>query len=83
MFFKNLKIIDLIDPFRIVNEWIAIMLELSVNHIISSDFQTVDGIRRMPLPQNGLHPRLDVRLVHTHVVTAVPLVEVGRGQVEI
>ncbi len=29
--------------------------------------------------QDGLHPRLDVRLVNAHIVAAVSLVEVGRN----
>jgi hypothetical protein len=72
----TLEVTNLIDPLRMVNKRISVMLPISVNIIISIPLVLVHGVILVPTPENVFHPGFDVTPVHRSGITAGPVLEI-------
>lgn len=80
---RELEVADLIDPLRMINEGIAVVLPIIEDHLIAVPLEVVDGVKVVPLAEDGLHPGLDIALAGALGITAGPLLPIRRGDVEV
>ena len=73
----------MIDPFRMVDEWVAVVLPVVVDLIIPGNFSRVDWITGMPGAYVCFHPCVDVPLIIARAIAASPISVIGHREVEI
>jgi len=80
---KNSEVSDLVNPLRVVNEGVPVVLPVAVDLLVTGAFLVVDGVGRVPVAHVVLHPQVHVPLVVASAITASPVLVVGNGQVEV
>lgn len=79
----HLKVLNLVNPFGVVNEGVTVVLEVLEDLLVTSSLEVTDRVRFVPSTHEVFVPRLERGTINTILVAALEDSTVGNGDVKV
>ena len=66
-----------------IDKRVAIVLVVHIDLLVSVDFILIHRVALVPVSQLVFHPSLNITLIDRIIVTAIPFVPIGSGEIEV